>query len=513
MSELLLTNGNILTMDPANPRGQWVAVEDGRILAVGVGNAPEEYQTSSTRVIDLSGKAVLPGFIDTHLHFRALAESLAITPLGPQNGVQSISDIVDRIHDETKDLSPGSWIRAAGYNEVYLSENRHPHRWDLDMAAPGHPVKLTHRSGHAHVLNSRALAYVGIDKETDDPSEGIIDRDLETGEPTGLLWGLNEILSQKIPRIDETTLDRGIMLADAALVSNGITSFQDASTRNDRERWHWFESLKNNGALRPRVTMMLGWAGFKQYQARDFPIRMDENQLCLKGVKIIIDETTGSLHPDRDTLRARVLAIHRAGFQAALHAIEPSAIEAAIDALTHSLAIAPRRDHRHRIEHSSVCPPDLIKKIASLDIMVTTHPAFLYYSGNRYLKTVTTDQQPHLYPIASLFNAGIAVSAASDAPIAGINPLTGIYSAVTRRAETGESVLEEEGISLEFAMQMYTRISSMASFQENIKGTISPGKLADLVVLSDNPFDVPAEDIKKIVVEKTIIGGEIVWSA
>jgi len=512
MADLLLANGRIVTMDPGNPRGRWIAVESGRIRAIGVGNPPDRHRGPSTRCIDLAGRTVLPGFIDAHLHFRALAESLATIPLGPQSGIQSISDIADRIHKEAQNHPPGTWIRAAGYNEVYLSDNRHPDRRDLDQASPHHPVKLTYRSGHAHVLNSLGLKAVGINRETDDPAEGIIDRDYESGEPTGMLWGLGDLLSRRIPAIDEALLAQGIGLADRELVSNGITSFQDASARNDRDRWRWYGSLKRDGAIRPRATMMLGWRGFGQYREKGFPAWIDENELCLRGVKIILDETTGMLNPDPDRLKEMVTAVHRAGLQASLHAIEPSAIAAAVEALSHALRAFPREDHRHRIEHCSVCPPGLIRAIASLGIMVTTHPAFLYYSGDRYLKTVPADQRPHLYPIGSLLRSGVAVSAASDAPIVDVSPISGIYSAVTRRAESGEPILAEESISRDRAIGMYTLYAAMAAFHEQTRGSLIPGKLADMVILSGNPQDVSANAIKDIMVDTTIIGGQIIWS-
>ena len=198
MTDLLILNAVVLTMDENRPRAQWVAVKDGRILAVGEEGDLKSLGHNSTEVIDLDGKTILPGFIDAHLHLRALAESLVTLNIGPASGVSSISHIQERIHHQTLTLPPGTWIRAGGYNEIYLSEKRDPNRWDLDTAAPHHPVKLTHRSGHAHVLNSLGLTNIGISKETPDSDAGIIDRDLETGEPTGLLYGMGDFLSQAL---------------------------------------------------------------------------------------------------------------------------------------------------------------------------------------------------------------------------------------------------------------------------------------------------------------------------
>ncbi|MEE8398978.1 MAG: amidohydrolase [Desulfobacterales bacterium] len=499
-------------MDPANPKGEWVAVGEGQILSIGNGRPPGRYHTPHTRILDLQGKAVLPGFIDAHLHFRALAESLSILSLKPDSGIRSITDIEDSIRRQTQTVPPGTWIRAGGYNEAYLTETRHPTRWDLDKAAPHHPVKLTHRSGHAHVLNSLGLTLTGITRETDEPPEGIIDRDMETGEPNGIFWGLNDFLSKKIPPIDEGMLARGADRANHKLLSCGITSFQDASPRNDRSRWQWFEGLKADGRIKSRITMLMGLDGLKQHREEGFSTDIVPAHLSMGGVKIVIDETTGSLNPSREDLKEIILSIHEAGYQVALHAIETSAIEAAADAIAHALEVSPRKDHRHRIEHCSVCPPALVERITTLGVMVVTHPAFLYHSGDRYLKTVPDDQQPDLYPIGSLLRKGVAVAAASDAPIVDVTPLSGMYSAVTRMTETGKILGAEECISPYHALELYTLLAAMSAFEEETKGTLSPGKLADLVVLSDNPLAVPEETIKDIEVEMTIVGGEVVWA-
>lgn len=511
MTDLLLINAVVLTMDEDRPRAQEVAIKDGRILAVGEEDDLKALVSNSTEVIDLGGKTILPGFIDAHLHLRALAESLVILNIGPASGVTSISHIQERIQHHVLKLPPGTWIRAGGYNEIYLSEKRDPNRWDLDAAAPHHPVKLTHRSGHAHVLNSLGLTHIGISKETPDSETGIIDRDLETGEPTGLLYGMGDFLSQVVPPLDEAQLDRGVKLADQELLSSGITTIQDASSRNDITRWRSFENWKRDGSLRCRVLMMLGFKGFEEYQAGRFTSQMDESHLRLGGVKIVLDETTGRLNPRQEDLNEIVLSVHQAGQQAAIHAIEETAIEAACSALEYAIRTFPRPDHRHRIEHCSVCPSDLAGRIGSSGIVVVTNPAFLYVSGERYLKTVPPRQLKHLYPLATLIQNGVQVAAGSDAPVAPVNPLVGIYAAVSRKAESGEDVLANEKITCYEALRMYTMLAAKSSFDENLKGIIAPGKLADITVLSADPTSVPIEAIKEIRVEMTIVGGDVVY--
>jgi hypothetical protein len=300
-------------------------------------------------------------------------------------------------------------------------------------------------------------------------------------------------------------------IANDELLSIGITSVQDASSHNGIEQWKMFHRWKEKGFLKPRVRMMLGIQSFSAYMKQDFETELDKSQLRLSGVKIIIDETTGRLHPAQPELNDMVLRIHQTGLQACLHAVEESAVEAACSAVEYALKKSPKSDHRHRIEHCSVCPPSLARKLADLGIMVVTQPSFLYYSGDRYLQTVPEEELKHLYPIRTLLKKGVRVAASSDCPIAPVTPMTGIYAACSRMTETGEKVLPEEKITPEEALRMYGEYAARATFDEGIKGSISPGKLADLVVLNGDPTKVLFNELIDIEVVMTIINGEIVW--
>ena len=510
MAHLIFFNANAITMDPANPLARLVAVEGDRISFVGNNEMPAQHQ--ETQIIDCAGKTLLPGFVDAHCHLHAYAETLVSLNLSPRDGVQSIQDIQDRIRDCCTRLPAGSWIRGRGYNEFYLAEKRHPNRRDLDAAAPLHPVKLTHRSGHAHVLNSLALTMAAIDEETGDPPGGLIDRDL-SGLPTGILYGFGSYLADKIPALEDADMERGIGLVNQKLISYGITSVQDASSVNGRSHWRRFERWKTKGILQPRVTMMTGVNAFlnserKAVNAGGTP-ELPAEELGLGGVKIIADEVTGSLHPSAEELNDAIAAIHEAGLQAAVHAIEEPVIEAAANAIESALKRIPRRDHRHRIEHCSVCRPDLLQRLARLGIAIVTQPSFIYYSGSRYLQTVPGDQIEFLYPIRSMLEHGLLLGAGSDFPIVDPNPFVGIHAAVTRLTEEG-AVFSQQQIGVLDAIRMYTFGAAAAGFQERIKGSLSPGKLADIVILSENPFEVDPDQLKNIQVVMTIIGGRII---
>ncbi len=510
MSESILYNADILTLDPGLPKARLVYFKNGIIRAVSREDRPKDYGSHDTARIDCGGKTLLPAFIDPHFHFHGFAGSFLALDVSPRNQVRSIADIQAKIREQVPALAPEAWIRAKGYNEFYLEEKRHPNRWDLDLAAPDHPVKLTHRSGHAHVLNSLGLKRTGITMTTPDPPGGLIDRDLETGEPTGLLFEMGDFLSKRIPPPDAAQFEQAVKKADRKLAALGITSIQDVSASNGPDQWQAFQSWIQRGALQTRLTMMIGLEAFDTAGVIPFTSSIDPNRLRFGGIKIILDETTGRLHPPQALLNEKVLKIHQSGQQVAIHAIEETAVEAACCAIEDALKKLPKGDHRHRIEHCSVCSPRLAERLASAGIWVVTQPAFLYFNGDRYLNTVPQQQLNYLYPFKSMMENGIAVAASSDSPIVPPDPFAGIYSAVSRCCETGAAIGKDETISVKDAIEMMTLRAAGACRQETLKGSISPGKLADMILVNRNPMKVPLKEIKALKIERTFRGGEIV---
>jgi len=509
-ADLLLHNAKVITLDESQPRVEMVAIKGNRILNVGREEDVESFKGARTRVVACQGKTIVPGFNDAHCHPIGLAAGLLSVDCGPSS-VRSIVELQAQIRQRAKQTPKGKWIRAVGYNEFYLAEKRHPNRWDLDKAAPHHPVKLSHRSGHACVLNSLALKLLGISEETPEPPDGIIERDLETGEPNGLLFEMNPHVEKLTPPLSEEEMERGIGLANEEIISRGITSLQDATWSDSLKRWQILRGLKEREKLVSRVSMMIGIDELEEFKQRGLSTGSGDSQLRLGGVKVILQTTTGSLNPPQEELDQLVSKAHKAGFQLALHVVEENTVEAAITALEYALSQIPKPDHRHRLEHCSVCPPHLVQRLKDIKAIVVTQPPFIYYSGERYLATMPQDDLRWLYPIGSLLSSGLRVAASSDSPVAGLNPLVGIYAAVTRAAETGQTLLPQEGISRLEALKMYTLEAAYASFEEGVKGCLTPGRLADLVVLSDDPTKVPPEEIKEIEVVMTIVDGKVVW--
>ncbi|MFH1486147.1 MAG: amidohydrolase, partial [Chloroflexota bacterium] len=494
-------------LDERKPRAQLVAIEAGKIIWVGDN---EDRKELAGQKIDCEGKTLVPGFNDAHCHILAFASSLVSVDCSPSS-VSSIADIQARIRDQAQRLPRGSWLRGSGYNEFYLAEKRHPNCWDLDRAAPHHPVKLTHRTGHASVLNSLALSYIGISMDSAEPPGGMIERDLDSGEPNGLLLEMEAHIAKAMPPLAEAELERGIRLANEKYISLGITSLQDATVHSGLREWHSFRRLKEKEELAPRLWVMMGIGALGELERSGFYPRCGSDGLRLGAVKIVLDETTGSLYPGEEELTEQVLRAHQAGFQVAIHAIEEGPVAAAANALEHALRRAPGRGHRHRVEHCSVCPPPLLQRLKDAGAIVVTQPAFVYYSGERYLATVPEGQLQWLYRIGSFLKEGLMPAAGSDSPIAPNNPLAGIYAAVTRKAESSAELVIGEKVSPLEALALYTRSAAYASFDEEVKGSIAEGKLADFALLSADPTGVQPDEIQSIEVEMTIVDGRVVW--
>jgi len=504
-ADLVLCNARAVTLNPRHPDALTIYIQGDRILKVSNLDFDHSLTSRRTLVIDCAGKTVIPGFHDAHCHVVGYAESLVNVDVSPSL-VHSIEDIVRKIKRAASIAPAGSWIRCTGYNEFYLSEKRHPTRHDLDRATTAYPIKLTHRSGHAHVLNTRAMTIAGISNESEEPPGGMIDRDLETGEPNGLLFGMGRYLANVVPPLNDNELDTAIQYAGKALLSQGVTSVQDASPGNDLNRWKQFLHWKKRGLFAPRTTLMFG-----PEQVETLPLHDKRSGLRSGAVKIVLDEVRGCLNPPQAELNKMIADVHGRHLQVAIHAVEVTTINAAIDALAFALKKYPLHGHRHRIEHCSICTADNAEKLVKLGAIVVTNPSFIYYSGERYMATVHANQIKHLYALNTMLQAGLKVAAGSDAPVAPPDPLKGIYSAITRKAETGQVVLKKEAVSFMDALRLYTVNAAYSCFQERQLGTIASGKYADLVILDMDSGLVSPDKIADTQVEMTILAGKLVY--
>jgi len=527
-----LINGNVLTIDEDNPRVEAVLVVGDRIVWVGSNEEIEGIVDEETEVIDLGGMTLVPGFIDCHAH--PIIYGMALMSVNCSSPpMRSIRDIVDAFRDEAREKGPGSWLIGLGYDDFKLEEARHPTRWDLDPVTPENPVIMMRLCGHIIVANSLALEKAGITKDSKDPEGGRIDRDPETGEPNGVIRGaaIARVWEVMPPAPPETTRKAVNLMAEKFL-ARGVTSVSDAGVNDPQNVRAYQEAIREDG-MPLRVNLMMSTRVQPELDKLGLRTGFGDERLRMGAIKIVFDgsssgrtaaltepyedvpESTGILYMSHEELHERVQAAHIAGFQVGVHAIGDRAISGVLDAYEKVLAELPRADHRFRIEHCGLNDPSIVARIKEMGVIPVPQPIFLYGEGESYRVGWGEERVKWAYPMRSWLDAGITPAMSSDCPATSgdelISPLLGIYVAVTRKTDKGKELGPEQRISAEEALRAYTLNGAYATFEDGVKGSIEPGKLADFAVLSEDPTAVPPENIKEISVEMTIIGGKIVY--
>ena len=487
--DLILRNGLVHTL----AGGDAVAIAGGLVVAVGMGSDVMQLADAGTQVIDCQRRAVVPGIVDAHCHLFAAAAALNGADCRP-TAAPDVATVVSVLREAAP--RPDGWIRGYGYDDSPLGLGRHLTRHDLDTVATERPVRVEHRSGHACVLNSAGLATLGIRRETPDPPGGVIVRD-DAGVPTGLLLELNGWLRERIdpsPSADAAALRRFAQ----RLLEYGITAVTDAGPENGIERWQTFTDIVEAGVLPQRVTMMAGYAHLQAM--RDAGLRYYDTacggMLTVGHAKIMLTASSGRLHPHPEQLSEMVAMAHGMGYPVAIHAVEQDAVVAAALAIMDN----PTPVGQDRIEHCGECPPDVAELVAASGALVVPNTGFLHYDGERYLRTVSKDLLPHLYPAGALDALGVPIALGSDAPVVEPNPWAAMAAAVTRRAAAGASI---GGVGLP---------SVAGALDKHTGGNrIAPGYPADLAVVEPDPFSTPLADLPAVRAVVTVVGGQVAW--
>ena len=477
--------------------GDAVAVGGGVITAVGNGVEVTRLAGADTDVIDCGGRAIVPGIVDEHCHLLAAAATLARVDCRPAATptVPAVIEALRRSNDGTD-----GWIRGYGYDDSPLGLGRHLNRWDLDAVSLELPVRVDHRSGHATALNSAGLRAAGISRDTPDPPGGIIVRD-DDGESTGLLMDMAAWLRQRTGERSRSARCSTSHLRQLGqrLLEYGITAVTDAGPDNGPERWMKFADAVGCGALPQRVTMMAGYAHLREM--RDAGLGYGDTacrgRLTVGHAKIMLTASSGRLHPHPDDLERMVATAHRAGFPVAIHAVERDAVVAAALAIMDNPAPAGR----DRIEHCAECPPDVAELVAQSGALAVPNTGFLHYDGERYLRTVSGELLPHLYPAGALEALGVPVALGSDAPVVEPNPWASMAAAVTRCTARG-NYLGGKGLpSVASALDMHTG-----------SNRIAPGCPADLAVVEPDPFTTPPANLPEGRAVLTTVSGMVIRS-
>lgn len=531
MRERLLLNGDIRTMDPAQPRAEAIVTAGDKIAYVGDIAGARAYAHAGAEETDLGGAFVIPGFIESHNHMIMYGLGAAqIDARFPT--VTSIAEICATIGRRAAITEPGRWVMARGYDDNKLSERRHPTRQDLDAVAPNHPVMLVNGSGHMSVVNSLALRMAGITGATTAPQGGHIMLD-DAGEPTGLLQETAQNLVRAlIPEPTVADMVEALRLCGRNYAAAGITSSHTAGV-NSEEEMAAHQIAAFDGAIRLRTYAMIGKpllpivddlglrTGLGDHRLRIGPIKFFSDGSLIGRTAAVFEPFLADPRPDnlglemmpQEELDACVKQAHDAGFQVATHAIGDRAIHMVLTAYERALAANPRADHRHRIEHCGICRPELIERIARGGFLAVSQPIFIPEYGDGFLRHLGRERCQLTYPFKSLLDAGVELVFSSDCPVSAYEPLKSIQAAVAEVTGTGQPYAPAEAISVEEGIRRYTVAGARASFEEHDKGTITPGKLADFTVLAHDPATVPPAEIAQTPVLATIIGAQTVYEA
>jgi len=504
---LILARGRIRTLGRTglNPQSH-IAIAGGKVVAVG-GREVMGLRGPRTRVVDLAGSAVLPGFNDAHAHVVYYGLTRFAADL---SGARGIDDILDRLKVHAKKLKPGEWLLGMGYRTDELTERRQPHSTELDRATGDRPAFIDERGGHARVANSAALAAASITPETPNPHGGRIGRDLNRAPNGLLLEAAMRMVADVQPKPALERRIEGVLMAQDLLVSRGITSVGAAVNRGFADDLRAFEQLACEGRLKMRVNEFLSWelldasgglglrAGFGGAMVRSGPIKVFVDG---GAERVAMRSGGGVWRTTREELGELVAQATAAGLQVAAHAIGDAAIEAMCDAVEASGGT----DLRHRVEHCTICPPDLQARVARLGMVAVMQPMAARFSRVASTIFFPVRDRADLAPHRRLMKAGVPVAFSSDLPVSpDPNPWPGIRVAVDDPVN---------GISLLAALRAYTSAGAYASFEEHVKGTLEVGMLADLQVYRGDPLeddDVKWEELRPRAV---LLGGARVYGA
>ena len=541
-ADLILYDGKVLTVDKDFSIKSAVVVKDGKILAVGGDDLATTY--TAPRMVDLKGRTLIPGFMDTHLHIRDMSPR-AIDP----EKAKSIVDIQQQLRAKAKELGPGQWITGFGWDEALLAEKRNITRKDLDVATPNNPVVLTRAGGHSSVGNSLALKAAGITRTTEDPKSGLIEHD-EDGEPNGIIRERSDLYRSLVPRDTYEQLKAAYVAELKRLFPLGLTSFMSASTSIDDEPVGQggvanpsptpltFRRLREIAAQTdiPRVTTYISYPGaqrLKQYPHHsgygDIKVRLGpigENAVdggftgptawTLADYKGQPGFRGKGRYTDAE-LQDMVDTAASLGWQMGLHCIGDAAIQQTVIAYDKGLAKYPGIDHkgaqrRWFTDHFTIMPPDATMTLMAKDkIYIAAQPNFGWNLEGRYNETMDDWRVLHNNSVKTPAKKfGLFVTFGSDnLPI---DPRVGLYFAVTRRGPDGMvHGFNEEAVSRQDAVRMYTANPPHLSWEENIKGTIEPGKLADFVVIDRDPLTIPEQELLTMNFDQTYLGGKLVY--
>lgn len=529
-------NGNIITLDEKNSFANAIASYEGKIVWIGDYKEVQDLAGNNTTMLDLKGKTVIPGLIDSHAHIIAqgIIENLYID-LSEESGIHSISDIQEIIRSKALKTPEGTWIIGYQEDDSKLQEKRHPTRWELDKATDKHPVMVETIGGHFRVVNSYGFELAGVDKNTEDPIGGLFDRN-NKGELTG---GVHEkaieliISGEKAQISPEFARDhtKNILNRSAAL---GLTCVYDCAINYLTDAKYQIGAaldLKNSGELPIRIRLDITIELVKEMEKLGIHRGLGDDWLRICGIKYFFDgaisgrtaalnepysnnpDFYGVMATNEEVANEELEDAYKKGFRISAHANGDKAIDLFLDIMDKLQRKYPRIDPRNRDIHCSVVNPEIIEKMKRLEILPSIFGPYAYYHGDKILPAFGIERSEYMFAAKSFLDKGIKVAAHSDHPCAPISPLMGIHALVNRKTTSGQWFGKSQKISVLDALRLYTINAAYHSFDETKLGSLEVGKLMDLVVLDEDILNIDTEKIKDIEVLMTVVNSGIVYKS
>jgi len=531
--DIIFYNGSVNTLDGSGTVYSAVGAANGMVAALGTDEELRRLMGRKTEAIDLKGATLFPGFMEAHNHLTIYGYLIDGIDLSASNA-KKMDDILALVKERTETLPAGTWIKGSRYAEYFLAENRHPTRLDLDQVSPQHPVVIYHTSFHACVLNSMAMKMLGLTRKAASPQGGIIEKDPDTGDLTGVLHDqammdvfntlfFGDLASMtRQERIDlcaEATDSYAklgfVFAADALVVPQTLDIYQDTLAAGKLKIRIYTMNLDDKAE--PLIASRIR-TGFGSDRLRIGAIKifadggMSNRTAAVSRPYLCPPNDKGLKIQSREELIEKVKRHDDLGYQIAIHAQGDEGISDTLDAF--EAVLGPKSDNplRHRIEHAGCLYPDLLKRAVDMNIAASVQPVFFSDLGDGFLEAFGPDLAHRLYPFKSMLNAGMKIGGSSDCPVANLDPRVGLRDALLRRSPSGEIIGPQERLSMDEAIRLYTQGSAYLSFDEARNGSIEAGKRADFTVMAVDPRQVSPEEVPQIPISMTVVGGKIVHS-
>jgi predicted amidohydrolase YtcJ len=539
-ADLLLTGGKFVTLDPDERIVAALAARDGKIVALGESEDLAGLAGIATRVIDLGGRTVIPGIVDSHCHPDGAAARLSRWHSLDPGRIASRAELLDTIAAATGTMAPEAWFAGYRFNE--RKSGGYPSRAELDHATAGRPLFILRTDGHLGLVNSAALAALGIDEGTTDPPFGAFDRDPASGAMTGLVREAAAQLFVERIHADDKVEDimAGLQAVFDEFLGFGITSVYNSLTTS--KAIQAYQRLKDQSLLKPRVGIIASGREEGLVEALiQAGIRsgFGDNQLRIIGVEWCPDcstsgrtaayyepyvgeralgepePNTGMLLYDLEDLKARAVAAHRAGLMVCIEGVGDRGIDFALDAIEAALAADPKPDHRMRVEHCCYVTPAILERLKRLGVTDSSATGFMYELGDAYRANRGEEAMRCMWPHRALIDADVPAPGHSDAYVCTPNPFTAVWAMVCRKSDSGGPLdapgAPSQAINVTEALRAYTLLGAYSGREEEVKGSLEVGKLADLAVLDRDILTIPPEEIREVQVDMTFVGGALVF--